>query len=145
MDASGNPVQRRSTGAYALEERSLIQRRDGFNLFGFIRYGPNDGNSNPIRRIVNTGIMIRAPFASRPDDVFGLAYTRSRIGAKCQTAQAAAGLAATHYESTWELTCRYAAMPWLAAQPVLQEFRHPGADASVESATVAGVRLEVSF
>lgn len=144
-DDVGNSRQRRSGGAYALAEGTLATGADGFELAGFIRYAGTDGNSTPIRWIVNTGLVVRAPFAGRPDDQAGVAYTRAALGAKYVAVQTLAGVDTQDHEDSWELTYRYQVTPWLAVQPVAQWYRTPGGDRAVPDATVLGARLEVSF
>lgn len=144
-DSGGKPRQRRSRGAYALAEGDLVTGADGFSVAGFVRYAGTDGHSTPIKWIVNTGLVVRAPFAGRPDDEAGVAYTRAALGAKYVAVQALAGVDTQDHEDSWELTYRYLATPWLAVQPVAQWYRTPGGDRAVPDATVLGVRLEVSF
>ncbi|MDH4283688.1 MAG: carbohydrate porin [Gallionellaceae bacterium] len=145
VDANGDPVKRRSHGVYALSESSLWQGADDFDLRGFARIGATDGYSTPIQRVISVGFTINAPFASRPVDTFGVAYTYARMGDRFRTAQQVAGVTATAYESAWELTYRLMASSWFAVQPSIQYFRNPGADASIRSAKVAGMRAEFSF
>ncbi len=145
VDALGMPVQRRSTGAYALAEGKLWRGDAGRSLSGFVRYGATDGDSTPLRAIVNTGLALKAPFGTRPDDVLGLAYSHAIVSDKYRAVQDAAGQPATPFESVWELSYRIQPMQGLAVQPIAQWFANPGANQSVREATVLGVRLEVSF
>lgn len=145
VDANGLPVQRRSAGAYLLAEGKLWQGDAGRGLSGFVRYGATDGDSTPIRAIVNTGLVIQAPFGGRPDDSLGLAYSHAMVSDKYRAVQEAAGRLTTAYESVWELNYRVKPVKDLAVQPIVQWIANPGADRSVREATVVGVRLEVSF
>ena len=145
IDARGMPVQRRSAGAYALAEGRLWQGNAGRNLSGFVRYGETDGDSTPIRAIVNTGLVLKAPFGGSPDDALGLGYSRAMVSDKYRAVQQATGRLTTATESVWELSYRIKPTKDLAVQPIVQWIENPGADASVRDATVAGVRLEVSF
>lgn len=145
IDANGNPVQRRSHGAYALAERSLWRGAHEFDLTGFLRLSATDGYSTAIRSTISAGLTINAPFASRGEDTVGIAYTQARMGYRFKAAQQAAGVVATSYESAWELTYRFQASSWLAIQPSFQHFKNPGADAAVSSASVAGARVELAF
>lgn len=148
IDAFGNPEKRLSWGAYLLAERTLwsIDGEPGRNVTGFMRHAFTDGDSTPIRAQTNLGLNIRAPIASRADDVLGLAWTQGRLAAKYRAAQwRDNGISTTSGEVALELTYRAALAPWLAAQPSLQRIRHPGGDAAVKNATVAGFRLEVQL
>jgi porin len=145
VDTLGKPVQRRSAGAYALAEGKLWQGDAGRSLNGFVRYAATDGDSTPIRAIINTGLVVKSPFGDRPDDALGLAYSQAMVGDKYRSVQEAAGRMTTPVESIWELSYRIKPIKELAVQPIVQWFGNPGADQSVREATVIGVRLEVSF
>jgi porin len=72
VDANQNPVQRRSYGGYFLADANLWKDSSGRSFSGFFRYGVTDGDSTIFRSVVNTGLVINAPFSGRPDDVLGL-------------------------------------------------------------------------
>ncbi len=144
VDAAGNPERRRSSGWYALAERALW-RWSGGNLNGFVRVGATDGDSTAIERFHNVGISVRGPLPGREEDVFGVAHTRGAVGAKFRAAQAASGVETADAESATEITYRFQARKWLAVQPVVQRFRHPGAAAAVRDATVVGVRVDLAL
>lgn len=143
VDANGDPLKRRSRGAYVLAEGRLWQAASGPGLDGFARYSRADGDSTAICATASVGLYATAPFAGRPDDALGLAYTRAEIGEKFLHAQRASGQPAVARESAWELTYRFVAAPWLSLQPVVQRFRNPGAVPAIRSATVAGLRVEL--
>lgn len=143
-DAAGNPEPRRSLGWYALAERTLLQWQDG-QLAAFFRYSRTDGNSTPISRSANLGMRVAGLLPGRPDDLLGLAHTRSTIGAKWRASQEMGGTATESHESATELTYRVALNLWLAVQPLLQHIRHPGAVTNMPRASLYGVRLEVAL
>lgn len=145
VNTYGLPVQRRSAGVYALAEGKLWQGVAGRSLSGFVRYDATDGDSTPLRAIVNTGLVVKAPFGGRPDDALGLAYSHAVVSDKYRAVQAGAGQPATAFESVWELSYRINPSKFLALQPFGQRFCNPGADQSVRGATVVGLRLDVSF
>lgn len=145
VDANQNPVQRLSHGAYVLADANLWKDSSGRSLAGFLRYGVTDGDSTNFQSVVNTGLVINAPFSGRPDDVLGLAYTHVALSDKHRAVQEAAGRSPTAFESSWELTYRFKPAPWLALQPLVQWHRYPGGDRSVSDATVVGVRTEFFF
>lgn len=144
VGANGNPEQRRSSGWYALAERTLW-RQSATHMSGFIRVGATDGNSTAIKQFFNVGVRVRGLLPGREDDVFGLANTRGGIGDKFRTSQAAAGITATSAESATEITYRIQVNKWLAVQPLIQWYRNPGADSSVPNATVFGARVELAI
>ena len=145
VDANQNPVQRRSYGSYFLADANLWKDSSGRGLSGFFRYGVTDGDSTAFRSVVNTGLVINAPFSGRPDDVLGLAYTHATLSDKHRAVQEAAGRSPTGFEASWELTYRFKPAPWMALQPLVQWHRYPGGDRSVGDATVVGLRTEFFF
>lgn len=144
VDANGNPELRRSSGWYALAERTLWRWSAG-SLAGFVRFGATDGDSTAIKQFYNVGVRVRGLLPGREDDVFGLAHTRGRTGDKFRTSQAAVGITATAAESATEITYRIQANKWLAVQPLIQWYRNPGANSAVPHATVVGVRVELAL
>ena len=141
----GNPVQRRSRGAYLLAEKTLY-RMPGSpvrHLAGFTRLSRTDGDSTAIDQTINIGLRLRAPFNTREDDIVGIAFTHGRLGDKYRQAQAAIGAATASAESALEATYRYQANDWLALQPMLQYIRHPGGDPALSNVKVVGVRIEI--
>ena len=142
VDAGGNPERRRSSGWYALAERSLWHWGAG-SLSAFARYGETDGNSTAIDAYYNLGVRIQGLLPGREEDIFGVAHTRARAGDKFRVSQASAGIAAAAAESATELSYRIQLNKWLALQPAIQWYRNPGADKTVTDATVIGFRLEL--
>ena len=145
INADGTPAKRKSQGWYVLAERTLWRGEDGRDLAGFARYSKSDGDSTALDEVWSLGLNLNAPFASRPDDRIGLAYTRSRLGAKFMTAQNNVGVIPSSYEDAWELTYRIQASKWLAIQPLWQRFGYPGGDQSIPRANIMGVRAELVF
>lgn len=145
VNSSGNPLRRRSHGIYALVDQSLWRGAKESELRGFLRVSATDGHSTAIQNTISTGVTLAAPFANRPLDTVGVAYTRAKTGARYRAAQRSGGVLATPFESAWELTYHFKATPQLAVHPAVQNFRYPGADQAVASATLLGVRLELNF
>ena len=140
---------RSSSGGYILGERTLL-RLGGDNartLSAFARYSWTDGNSSAIENTTSLGINIQGPFASRPDDTFGLAWSRAGTSAKWRTSQVIADPTVTPAsdESAWELTYRYAVTPWLWIQPNLQWTSNPAGRKDLPASKVIGARLEVAL
>lgn len=144
VDAAGLPERRRSAGWYAIAERTFWRWNGGY-LSGFLRVGATDGDSTAIERYDNVGISVRGMLPGREYDVFGIARTRAATGAKFRAAQAAGGVEAVAAESAIEVTYRVQATKWLAVQPVVQRFRHPGAIATPARATVVGLRVDIAL
>lgn len=144
QNVAGEPERRRSSGWYALAERTLW-RWGSADLAGFIRFGGSDGDTKAIDRYYNVGVRVRGLLPGRDDDVFGLAHTRAGVGGKFRASQALAGISATAAESATELTYRVQVNGWLAVQPLVQWYRHPGADSAVPRAVVVGTRVELAL
>lgn len=141
VDANGVAEKRRSAGWYALAERTL-QRWEGGDLAGFARVGSTDGNSTALKHSYSAGVLIRGLVPGREDDLFGVAYTRGVTGDKFRAANTAT---AANAESAIEITYRVQANQWLAVQPLVQRYRHPGATTTVGGATVVGVRVDIAL
>ncbi|MFA5124040.1 carbohydrate porin [Zavarzinia sp.] len=147
VDADGNPLQRRSQGGYLLAERTLINLggEAGRDVTAFGRYSFSAGDSTALDRMLNVGIRVRGPLASRPDDSVAIGWTRGRLAPKWRAVQATAGIETAGAEDAFELTWRAALTPWFALQPNLQYVRHPGGATAARHATLVGARVELTF
>ena len=145
VDAAGNPLQRRSHGAYVLAEKTLVRLGDDGTRYitGFARHGWTDGDSTSLKNSVNLGLHVKGPVASRADDIIGLAWTRAGVGNKWRTTQLPTPIASS--EEALEVTYRYAVTPWFAVQPNIQRVRHPGGRADLPNAKLIGARLELAL
>ncbi|MBI5108046.1 MAG: carbohydrate porin [Rhodocyclales bacterium] len=143
VDPAGNPIRRRSHGAYVLAEKTLARLgADGARyISGFIRPSWTDGDSSAIRNTLNLGLMVKGPLASRPDDVIGVAWSRAGLSDKWRTTQLPAPTG--HSEEALEVTYRYAVTPWFAIQPNVQHTKRPGGRTDIPAATLIGARFEV--
>ena len=144
IDAAGNPVRRSRRGGYLLGERTLLRlggNNDRF-LTGFARYTFADGDSSAIRNSLSLGVHARSPFASRPDDILGLAWTRAGLADKWRRART---VATASNETALEITYRYAVTPWFAVQPNYQRIRNPSLTPGTPNARLIGVRLEFAL
>lgn len=147
VDGNGDPVMRGGdSGFYVLAEKVLyLGTRPGSHVDGFIRYGRANADVHPISSYFQTGIVFTKMVPGREDDQFALSYSVARTSDKYRVAAGVAGQQATAYEAVWELAYRMPVTPWLTLQPDLQYVVHPGADASVDNATVLGLRFEFSL
>ncbi|MCX7148437.1 MAG: carbohydrate porin [Rhodocyclales bacterium] len=144
VDAAGNPMRRSRRGGYLLGERTLVRlggNNDRF-LTGFARYTFADGDSSAIGNSLNLGVHARSLFASRPDDILGLAWTRAGLADKWRRAQT---VATASNETALEVTYRYAVTPWFAVQPNYQHIRNPSLTPGTPNARLIGVRLEFAL
>jgi porin len=133
---------RRQQGGYVLGESTLIRFDEERFLSGFARYTWGDGNSTALKNSLNLGVHVKGLLDSRPDDIFGVAWTRAGLSSKWREIQT---FNTTGSEDSLELTYRFALTPWLAIQPHAQIVRHPGGDAVASNATLIGFRLELTL
>jgi porin len=148
LDSAGNPRQRHSRGGYVLGEKTLLRLGDdqGRFLSGFARYTWGDGDSSAVENSLNLGVHLKGPFAARPDDILGLAWTRAGISDKWRAAELAKnGNATKGSEEALELTYRYVLMPYFIIQPNFQHIRNPGGISGTPSAKLIGFRVEVAL
>lgn len=142
VNASGDPVKRRSHGGYVLAERTLWSLgSDPRDVTAFARYTFADPDTVAIDRSWNLGLRVRGPLASRPQDALVLGWTHGRISDKYRRLQADPASAEDAYELLWRIELS----PWLAVQPDLQYIRHAGGDAAARPVTVIGARFELVF
>jgi porin len=147
VDADGNPLQRRSQGAYLAAERSLFSLggEAGRDVTVFGRYAFSSGHATALDRMWNLGLRVRGPVASRPDDSLAMGWTGGRLAPKWRAVQAAVGTATVFAEEAFEITWRASITPWFQIQPNLQHVRHPGGTATARNATLLGARVELTF
>jgi porin len=145
LDGAGNPLLRSQQGGYVLGERTLLRLGGDESRFlsGFARYTWGDGDSTAVKNSLNLGLHLKGPFASRADDIVGLAWTRAGMSQKWRDVQAVPADTKSS-ESALELTWRFAVTPYLAIQPNYQYIRNPGG-AGTPNAKLIGVRLDLAL
>ncbi len=143
VNASGSPVQRHSSGGYALAERTLwgLGNDSHRDVSAFARYTFADPNTIAIDQSWNIGLRVRGPLASRPNDTLAIGWTQGKIAGKYRRQFSDPASA----EEAIELSWRIALTPWLAVQPDAQRIRNPGGNAAASAVTVVGARLELVF
>jgi porin len=147
VDASNNPLQRRSQGGYVLAERSLFSLGGdaGRDVTAFGRHAFSSGDATAIDRMWNLGVRVRGPLANRPDDSLAIGWTRGRLAPKWRAVQAAAGTETVAVEDALEINWRVAITQWFQVQPNFQHIRHPGGTRAARNATLVGARIDVTF
>ena len=146
IDANGDPLRRRSQGAYVLAERTLLGLAGaGRDLTVFARHSRSDGDTIELDRMWNLGIRIRGPLASRPDDTLAIGWTQSRLAHKYRRAEAAIGNARAIHEDAVEITWRAAITPYFALQPILQSVHRPGGSSKEPHPIILGLRVEIAL
>lgn len=147
LDVANNISARkqRQHGAYLLGERTVLRMGEDRFISLFGRYSNADGDSTPIQNTTSAGIHIKGPFASRHDDILGLAWSRAGVSSKWRAAQAVGGTATNNAETAIELTYRFVMTPWFAIQPSYQHITNPGAVAAVSDSRILGMRIEFAL
>jgi porin len=143
-DAAGNPLKRPNAGAYVHGERTLWRfdpdpRR---GLDGFLRLGTASSDVNQMDMALGAGILIRGPFASRPEDQFSFGIAAEHNSHRWRQAQRDAGAPDPAAEVAYEFTYRAPVNAWLKLQPDLQWLRNHGS-APRKSAVMLGLRFDV--
>ena len=139
---AGPASRRRQHGGYVLGERTVARLDADRFVSAFVRHAWTDGDSSPLTSALNLGVSIKGPFASRPDDILGLAWSRAATSSRWRAAQAVGGTATDTAETALEWTYKYNVTPWFAIQPNYQYIRHPGAVRGVPNARIIGARFE---
>lgn len=134
--------KRRQHGGYLLGERTVWRMDEERFLSVFGRYSWADGDSSPLGSALNFGVHVKGAFASRPDDILGLAWSRAGTSSRWRAAQAVGGVATERAETALELTYKYNVTPWFAIQPNYQRIVHPGAESGIPNARILGARFE---
>jgi porin len=142
---AGPARKHRQHGGYLLGERTLVHMSDERYLSVFGRYSWADGNTSPLKDTLSLGLHVKGPFASRTEDILGLAWSRASTSSSWRAAQAVGGVTATGAESAFELTYRYVVTPWFAIQPDFQYIVSPGAVAGVRNSRIYGARFEFAL
>jgi porin len=143
-DDDPRPVRDGNAGTYAAIEVKLDRAGAEPNTLAFLRYGVANDRINEFKDALGLGVRRRALFAARPDDEFGLAFSRTSVGDPARAAGAAAGAPRDAYEAAIELTYRAPITSWLTLQPDVQYILNPGADRALDDSLAFGLRLEFS-
>jgi porin len=145
-DADGNPLKRRSYGAYVHGERTLwaFDEAGSRGLDGFVRFGTASSDVSQMDMALGAGILVRGPFASRPHDQFSIGVAAEHNSHQWRQAQRDAGEPDPAAEVAYEFTYRAPVNDWLALQPDVQWLRNHGS-APVKSTVVAGIRFDLTF
>jgi porin len=160
----GTPrMHKGDTAIYGLIDQMIWLRpgtRDqGVGVFALLMGAPSDRNL--VNLYAEWGVTFKAPFASRPSDVTGLAFTMLRTSRSAQNYYQDGFAASTGlkpikpYELTIEYSYMYKHADWLMIQPSLQYTINPGAglplaalsnqQRSLPNAWTFGVRTTLTF
>lgn len=136
-DIAGTPItETNNQGFYALFETGLTE-----DMNAYIRYGVADEDLNQFSSYLGLGVVYTGLIDGRDEDQLGLAMA---IASNSSTYKAATPTA-TSNETNIELSYRIQVNDWFAVQPDIQYVIDPGADNSLDNATLFMVRMEAGF
>lgn len=111
----------------------------------FARYGRANPDVNEFADYAGAGLVMRSPFASRPDDRVGVAVASAGAGAPYRRWLEQTASGTRERETSWELTYRMPLGEHLTLQPDIQYVQHPAARADIGNALVVALRFELSY
>ena len=148
VDSNGNPLLRNDNyGFYLSAEKFLFAEKNNptEGLAAFLRFGIANGNINGLNYYWGTGINIIGLISGRDEDILGLAIGTAHAGEKLIQINEANGLTTDKNEMIIEFTYSFQANPWLRIQPDFQYVINPLGAFKNDKATIAGIRVEVTF
>jgi porin len=142
-------------GLYAVIDQMIYRSPSAakaISVFGRAAGSPTDRNQIDV--CADAGVVFTGFVASRPSDVFGVAFAYSGISDDASGFDRDAGsLVVRDYEAVLEISYTAEIVPGVTLQPDFQYFWHPGGrvpdpadpDDAVENAAVIGVRSTVNY
>lgn len=127
-----------AAGAYLIASGRLWRPSGGAGrgIGAFVQYGSAPPAVAAIRRHFGAGLVWTGPWAARPRDELGIAYSDSRLAARAGSIHG--------FESEIEAYYRFDASHGWTVQPDLEYWRHPGGGRTPD--TVLGiVRVMLTF
>jgi porin len=162
--STGIPASLRPNwGPYAVIDQMLMRLPgSGERSIGaFARVSGSPDDRNLVNFYFDTGVTVKGPFASRPDDRFGVAFGFARISDRARALDGDVqrfgliGYPIRDYEAVLEVTYKAQIVPGWTVQPDFQYIFHPGGRVPnpndptqtqpIKNAVVVGVRSTVQF
>ena len=143
VDSCGNPVEHKGNhGLYLIAGNKITAASHGNQRLGvFLQLGWTPKECiNAFDNYLGAGMHYSGLIPHRDKDEIGIAVARASIHDQVRITAGRNGA-----ETTLEITYRAVLHTGAALQPDLQIILNPGADPDLESAVVAGVRLELVF
>ncbi|MBL4800256.1 MAG: carbohydrate porin [Emcibacter sp.] len=130
--------KRGNTGFYTILEAPLTDK-----IAGWLRFGSANSDLNPLKNYMGGGLVLTAPFVSRPDDQIGIALGGARAGKSFKQLIEENNQRPATGEFNIELTYHYRVSDTISIQPDLQYVINPGSNHALKNALVIGVRFQV--
>jgi porin len=130
----------RNHGLYAIAQARLWRHR-GASLDAFLQLGLAAADRNMLDHYIGAGLTVTGVVPWRPRDIISAGLARAHVS-RVYRRHTPGSLAA---ETALEITWRAELNGHLALQPDLQYIIHPGADAALDNAWVAGLRAELNW
>lgn len=164
--STGIPASHRPNwGPYAIIDQTLIKlpsnEKEDRNIGVFARISGSPDDRNLISFYADTGVTVKGPFPSRPDDAFGIGFAYGRISNRARGLDfdtqrfGTPGYPIRDYEALIEVSYKYQIMDGWTLQPDFQYVMHPGGHIpnplatsptiAIKNAAVLGVRTVVQF
>lgn len=128
----------------------------GLSVFGHIAV--NDKATATMDYQTQVGVIFKGPFARRPQDFIGLGTSKMHINSRVSQREILKNESKQLYDESnplyqpvqdaeyaTELHYSAAITPWFTLRPNIQWLVHPGGNASVKAAWVAGAQVMLSF
>jgi porin len=153
--STGIAAQHRGDYSFYAVADQMVWRPDpdGARSLGvFARVMGAPGDRNPVSVNANVGVVLKAPFDGRDNDVAGLALTYIKVGSHARGFDQDSGNAVRGSETALEATYQYQVTPWWQVQGDLQYTFNAGAGQnpnnpaqSLRNTFVVGVRTNITF
>ncbi|MBU6269086.1 MAG: carbohydrate porin [Sphingomonadales bacterium] len=134
LDGSGN--RRGASGGFVTVEPTLIDRKDGLQVKGWVRAALGDADTDVIRGYLGGGLAASGFWAAFPQDALGFAVAHARLNHRAGPGAGA--------ETAFEWTAQHRLNGWLTVQPDVQWVVNPGGFGGVGNALVLGLRMIVT-
>ena len=162
LATNGNPRSDRGNfSIYGVFDQTVLQTdpNDPQSVGIFARAMGSPGDRNLIDFSLNTGVNLKAPFAGRDDDTFGVGYGLAKVGSGASgldrdtNAFGGGPIPVRSLEHFIEVTYQYQVAQWWQVQPDFQYVFNPGAGVvnpnnaaqRLGDEAIIGVRTNITF